>query len=84
MEDYISEADYMGQSGIDCETEESMRRFGRKSEYARKATYTKRHTGGGVKLSQKELNSRIGDKKWCQSCLKRRVNPGYKTCFFCS
>lgn len=36
------------------------------------------------KLFKKELNSRIGDSEWCQSCLKRRVNRGYKKCRWCS
>lgn len=30
-----------------------------------------------------ELSDRIGNKKWCQTCLKRRVNNGYSQCLFC-
>lgn len=37
-----------------------------------------------VKLSTEELNSRVGKKEWCQKCLKRRVNSGYKFCLRCS
>lgn len=36
------------------------------------------------KLTSQELESRKGDNVWCQSCFKRRVNQGYKTCLFCS
>lgn len=34
-------------------------------------------------LSQRELNKRVGDNEWCQSCLRRRVNQGYKKCKWC-
>lgn len=27
--------------------------------------------------------ARVGDKEWCQSCLKRRVNKGYTKCLRC-
>src|SRR5574343_537991 len=37
-----------------------------------------------VKLTQEELNKRIGDKNWCQKFLKRQVNSGYKYCYYCS
>lgn len=30
-----------------------------------------------------ELSDRIGNKKWCQTCLKRRVSRGYSQCLFC-
>lgn len=43
-----------------------------------------RHAGGGPALSRGEIDSRKGDVKWCQICLKRHVNPGYKYCFWCS
>lgn len=36
------------------------------------------------KLTDEELKNRIGNKEWCQCCLKRRVNKGYKKCYFCS
>ena len=36
------------------------------------------------KLSNDDLDKRKGDKNWCQSCLKRRVNKGYKFCRWCS
>lgn len=26
---------------------------------------------------------RVGNKEWCQTCLKRRVNKGYGQCLFC-
>ena len=37
-----------------------------------------------VQLSKDDLESRKGVKEWCQCCLKRRVNKGYKKCFWCS
>lgn len=37
-----------------------------------------------VALSEDAINSRIGDDEWCQCCLKRRVNKGYKKCLWCS
>lgn len=37
-----------------------------------------------VKLTPDILNLRKGDKQWCQSCLKRRVNIGYSKCYYCS
>jgi hypothetical protein len=36
-----------------------------------------------VKLTQVQLDSRVNDPRWCQKCLKRRVNPGYKRCMYC-
>lgn len=36
------------------------------------------------KLAAAQVKGRIGDNEWCQKCLKRRVNKGYKTCFYCS
>lgn len=35
------------------------------------------------RLTQADLDLRRGDKVWCQSCLKRRVNRGYKKCRWC-
>lgn len=37
-----------------------------------------------AKLSSEQLRSRQGDKLWCQSCLRRRVNKGYVHCMYCS
>lgn len=36
-----------------------------------------------VRLTAQELESRKGNKEWCQVCLKRRVNSGYTTCYYC-
>lgn len=36
------------------------------------------------KLSADQVAERVGLAGWCQSCLKRRVNAGYKSCRFCS
>lgn len=36
------------------------------------------------KLAASTVNERVGEKEWCQKCLKRRVNRGYKICFYCS
>lgn len=30
-----------------------------------------------------ELYDHIGNKEWCQICLKRRVSKGYSQCLFC-
>lgn len=35
------------------------------------------------RLTQDQLDARRGDAQWCQSCLKRRVNPGYTKCMRC-
>jgi DNA polymerase elongation subunit (family B) len=35
-------------------------------------------------LSKETIESRIGNTEWCQFCLKRRVNVGYKYCMYCS
>jgi len=35
-------------------------------------------------LTDEILESRINNKEWCQCCLKRRVNRGYKYCYYCS
>lgn len=37
-----------------------------------------------VALSEEEINARKGNEEWCQCCLKRRVNKGYRYCYFCS
>jgi hypothetical protein len=44
---------------------------------------THRRQNLNKKLTQAELDARIGDKAWCQSCLRRRVNPGYAKCMRC-
>lgn len=36
-----------------------------------------------VKLNQEQLEQRKGNPEWCQICLKRRVNKGYKCCMYC-
>ncbi|WP_433886923.1 GIY-YIG nuclease family protein [Pseudomonas vranovensis] len=36
------------------------------------------------KLSTDQVQERVGLAGWCQSCFKRRVNPGYAACRFCS
>ncbi len=45
---------------------------------------TKRKQNLNRKLMDAELQARKGDDEWCQSCLKRRVNKGYKNCLRCS
>lgn len=37
-----------------------------------------------VKLTDEQLQLRVGDADWCQRCLKRHVNKGYKYCYYCS
>lgn len=34
-------------------------------------------------LSADQLDARRGSAEWCQCCLKRRVNAGYKRCMYC-
>lgn len=36
-----------------------------------------------VKLTQEDLESRKGNKSWCQLCLKRHVSTGYTKCYYC-
>ncbi len=43
----------------------------------------KRKQNYNVVLTQEELESRKGNDEWCQCCLKRRVNKGYKYCYYC-
>lgn len=45
---------------------------------------THRRQNFNAPLSAEEIGSRIGNPEWCQCCLKRRVNKGYKYCYFCS
>lgn len=35
------------------------------------------------KLTYEDLQKRVGDPQWCQSCLRRRVNKGYTKCMWC-
>lgn len=44
---------------------------------------TKRRQNFNVALSSEELEKRKGDPQWCQCCLRRHVNKGYKYCFYC-
>lgn len=44
----------------------------------------KRKQNFNKKLTDEEKYSRVGDKEWCQCCLMRRVNRGYKHCYYCS
>lgn len=37
-----------------------------------------------ISLSKEEVDSRRGNSEWCQCCLKRRVNEGYKYCYYCN
>lgn len=37
-----------------------------------------------VRLTAEQLDARKGKQGWCQSCLKRRVNTGYRFCLFCN
>lgn len=45
---------------------------------------THRRQNFNVKLTEEQLAERVGDDEWCQSCLKRRANKGYKRCMYCS
>ena len=36
------------------------------------------------KLTLEILESRKNNSQWCQKCLKRHVNKGYKYCYYCS
>ncbi len=44
---------------------------------------THRKQNLNVRLTPEKLSSRKGDKEWCQSCFKRRVNKGYSECMYC-
>lgn len=35
------------------------------------------------KLANASVSARKGSKEWCQKCLKRRVNKGYKNYMWC-
>lgn len=43
---------------------------------------TNRKQNLNVKLTNERLNKRVGDKEWCQSCLKRRARVG-NVCGYC-
>lgn len=45
---------------------------------------THRRQNLNKKLTVEELEARKGKKEWCQKCLRRHVNPGYKFCKYCS
>lgn len=45
---------------------------------------TKRKQNLNRRLSDEEKYGRVGNKEWCQCCLTRRVNKGYKTCYYCN
>lgn len=45
---------------------------------------THRKQNFNVKLTPYQLQARVGDKEWCQCCLKRRVNLGYSACLNCT
>lgn len=45
---------------------------------------TDRKQNYNVELTQEVLDSRKGDPEWCQCCLRRHVNKGYRVCFYCS
>lgn len=45
---------------------------------------TKRKQNLNKKLDDATTQQRIGDKEWCQSCFRRRVNVGYTKCYYCS
>ena len=45
---------------------------------------TNRKQNLNLELSIETLNERKGDHQWCQCCLRRRVNIGYKYCYYCT
>ena len=45
---------------------------------------TSRRQNLNAELSIETLNERKGNPQWCQCCLRRHVNLGYKYCFYCS
>lgn len=49
-----------------------------------KPKYSKRlKQNDNRKLSSSSVEDRKGSSEWCQKCLKRRVNKGYKNCMWC-
>lgn len=50
-----------------------------------KPKYSKRlKQNDNRKLAAASIKDRKGNKEWCQKCLRRRVNKGYKKCMWCS
>lgn len=50
-----------------------------------KPKYSKRiKQNDNRKLSNETVEGRKNNSEWCQSCLRRRVNKGYKRCKWCS
>lgn len=45
---------------------------------------TSRKQNLNVTLSSEILEARKGDPQWCQCCLRRHVNIGYKYCYYCT
>lgn len=45
---------------------------------------TQRRQNFNAKLSQDELDLRKDNPEWCQFCFRRRVNKGYKYCYWCN
>lgn len=45
---------------------------------------THRKQNLNARLNKDEVSARQGVAGWCQICLRRRVNPGYKKCFYCA
>jgi len=52
--------------------------------HPKKNKITDRPQNYNVKLTDEELERRIGNPEWCQSCFKRRVSKGYTICWACS
>jgi len=44
---------------------------------------THRRQNLNIRLTNEEIKKRVGDKEWCQTCLKRRVTINYTRCKFC-
>jgi hypothetical protein len=45
---------------------------------------TKRKQNLNVELTPEVIESRKGSDEWCQCCYRRRVNKGYRYCYYCS
>ena len=44
---------------------------------------TERKQNLNIALTKSEIDNRIGNKEWCQKCLKRRVKSPYIFCYNC-
>lgn len=44
---------------------------------------TNRRQNFNVTLTTEELERRKGNEEWCQRCLRRHVNVGYRYCYYC-